>query len=81
MKECKNRWFYLRATLWTEEFILDMLFEDFDEIENAIKADTEMWNPKEIKERWDNDFDESLDDLLQWIPNRLEYCDSFFNEY
>ena len=80
MKECKNRWFYLRATLWTEEFILDMLLEDFDDIENVIKADTEMWNPKEIKERWDNDFDESLDDLLQWIPNRLEYCDSFFNE-
>jgi len=80
MKECKNRWFYLRATLWTEEFILDMIFEDFDEIENAIKADTEKWNPKEIKERWDNNFDESLADFLQWIPNRLEYCDSFFNE-
>ena len=81
MKECKNRWFYLRENLWTEEFILNMLFEDFDEFENAIKADVEMWNPKEIKERWDNDFNESLDNLLQWIPNRLRYCDSFFYDF
>ena len=58
-----------------------MLFEDFDEFENAIKADVEMWNPKEIKERWDNDFNESLDNLLQWIPNRLRYCDSFFYDF
>ncbi|TFF89271.1 MAG: hypothetical protein EU548_07740 [Promethearchaeota archaeon] len=80
MQECKSRWFYLRDNLWTEDFILDMLFEDFDEIENAIKADTEMWNPKEIKKKYDNDFDESLGDLLEWIPNRLEYCDSFFSK-
>ena len=93
LQDCKNRWFLLREELWTEEFIMDMLLDDYEEIEELIKIDTEMWKPITVKEKpkqkWpymykystkEFDLDEYLDFLFQWIPERLSYCDQYFTE-
>ena len=93
LKECKDRWFFLREELWTKEFIMNMLLDDYDEIEPLIRIDTEMWKPINVKENppqkgpymykystKEFDLDEYLDYLFYWIPERLSFCDQHFGE-
>lgn len=94
MQECKSRWNELRETLWTEEFILDMLFDDYEEIKELIEIDTQIWKPITVdekpKQKWpymykystkEFDLEEYLEYLFNWIPERLQYCDYYFNQF
>lgn len=93
MQECKYRWNELREEFWTEEHILDMLFDDYKEIKELIEIDTKIWKPitvdEEPKQEWpymykystkEFNLEEYLNYLFDWIPKRLQYCDSYFNE-
>ena len=80
MEDVKIRWFELRQTIWSEESILDMLTEIYEEIENILDIETEKWNPGDLKEEWKNDVDLSVERLFEWISERLDFCDSYFNE-
>lgn len=94
MQECKSRWNELREKLWTEEFILDMLFEEYQEIKELIEIDTQLWKPITVdekpKQKWpymykystkEFDLEEYLEYLFNWIPQRLQYCDYYFNQF
>jgi hypothetical protein len=79
MRDCKNRWIYLREKLWTEEFILEMLSDIYKEIEDILEIETSKWNPICIYEKWDNQVEIFIEHLFQWIPDRLEFCDDYFD--
>ena len=34
-----------------------------------------------MRPHWKNDVDESVKRLFTWIPKRLNYCDSYFEEF
>ena len=78
---CSSRWLELRETLWTEEFILDMVSEIYDSIEEILDIETEKWNPGDLREEWYNDVDVSVKNLFTWISERLIFCDSYFLNY
>ena len=78
MKDCKNRWIELREELWTEEFILDMLYDTYEEIEDILRYETNLIYSDEFKEDTIIVVDEAVEHLFQWIPDRLKFCDSFF---
>jgi len=77
-EDCKNRWIFLREELWTEEFFLDMISDNYEKIRDILEIETEMWNPVVLYEKWDNDFEEHVDHLYEWFPERLEFCDTYF---
>ena len=93
-QECKYRWNELREEVWSEEYILDMLFNDYEKIKEMIEIDTKMWKPitvdKEPKQKWpymykystkEFDLEEYLNYLFEWIPERLQYCDFYFDQF
>ena len=80
MQDCKERWLYLRANLWTDHFILDMIYEIYEEIEDILELELEMWTPDSLK-REPYDLDEHVNELFEWFPERLAFCDSYFAKY
>ncbi len=78
MKDCKNRWIELREELWTEEFILDMLYDNYEEIDDILRYETNLIYSDEFKEDTIIVVDEAVKHLFQWIPDRLKFCDSYF---
>jgi len=94
MKNCKNRWFTIREKLWTDSVILDMLSDIYKEIKNILEYEMKLWEPETVDEEpeepWPDgviystkefDLDEYISKLYQFIPNRLEFCDSYFFQY
>ena len=79
MQNCKKRWIYLREELWTDDFILDMLNDQYEKIEDILELELEMWTPP-VLAREPYDLDEHVYDLFQWFPERLAFCDSYFEE-
>ena len=90
-QDCENRWVYLREEFWTNEFIFDMVLDIYDEIEDFIQIDTQMWKPITVKDKSlvynrylystkEFDLEEYINKLLEFIPERLEYCDLYFSE-
>jgi spore coat protein CotH len=76
---CKERWIDLRENLWSEDFILEMAFENFEEIKDILEIELDMW--KRDNEKDNNiSLDEEIDDLLQWFSDRLAFCDIYFSE-
>ncbi len=73
MRDCKNRWRELRKKLWTEDFVLEMLEELYEEIKNDLERDLNMWQPKQDPQKY-------IDLLFEWIPERLDYCDDYFDK-
>ncbi len=78
MRECSSRWFQLREELWTDEYILNMFSSYYEEIKDVLEYETSMWNPKSIRSRYNNDLDEFVEYLYDWILPRLEFCDNYF---
>lgn len=81
MQECINRWFELREVLWTEEYFLDKIFDIYNEIKDFIELDQLMWFDsvryycnKELEE----DNEEYFENLIEYVPKRLEFCDNYF---
>jgi spore coat protein CotH len=76
---CKERWIDLRENLWSEDFILEMAFENFEEIKDILEIELDMC--KRDNEKDNNiSLDEEIDDLLQWFSDRLAFCDIYFSE-
>ena len=75
---CKKRWFELREEVWTEEFVLDMLYDNYEEIKDILKYEAKLVYKSEFKEDINLVVDEAVEHLFQWIPERLDFCDSYF---
>lgn len=75
-EDCKKRWFYIREKLWSVDFILDILSHIYEDIENILEIETTMWEPEGAEKN--SDVEDYIDSLFQWIPERLEFCDSYF---
>lgn len=73
-EECTARWKELREKLWTEDFILDMIIDMYEEVKDSLERDINLWQPSLSPEDY-------YKDLIKWIPDRLEFCDSYFAEY
>ena len=93
MNECKNRWFQLRETLWTDKFILDMLSDILNDIKEVLEYEMNKWKPETVEEEPDYDwpdiviystkeFDlrEYVDSLFEFISERLDFCDQYFSD-
>jgi len=81
-QDCKKRWFELRETILTEEMILDLVSEYYNEIKDVLYVDSEMWYPKLYGEKWDKEtVDIKIKALYEWIPKRLSFCDLYFSNY
>jgi len=80
-EECKTRWNQLRVELWTEEFILDIISDMYDEIKEVLEIDSNRWYPWLFGDEWRERVEESIDWLFDWIPERLEFCDLYFNGF
>ena len=80
-QDCKARWFQLREELWTEEYILDMVSDMYDDIKEVLEIDSKMWYPWLFGEDWEQRVDESIDWLYDWIRDRLEFCDLYFTDF
>jgi len=81
-EDCKNRWFELRNTIWTEERILDKLTEIYNDIKQVLDMDVDLWNSREpllFREDKQNNIEESVRNLFNWIPERLQYCNIYFH--
>ncbi len=76
--ELKNRWFQLREEVWTEEFILNILSEIYEEIKTLVEIDAKMWYQGIFGDNWKQKLEESIDNLFEWIPDRLIFCDDYF---
>jgi len=70
-KACKKRWFELRKDLWVENYFMDMLFKIYEDIKESIKISMTLYD-------MDDKMDEYVNYLIQWIPDRIEFCDSYF---
>ena len=76
--ELKIRWFQLREELWTNEFIIDMISDMYEEIKIILEIDASMWYRSIFEESWKQELEESIDHLYEWIPKRLNFCDYYF---
>ncbi|TFF90865.1 MAG: hypothetical protein EU548_00865 [Promethearchaeota archaeon] len=82
-EDCKNRWTYLRESLWTNEYLLDELSSIYKEIEEILVIEVFLWKHRTEKEDDGEEFiiEEYVDALFEWIPERLDFCDSYFAEF
>ena len=81
MREVKERWLFLRESLWTKDSILDMLLDIYEKIKNISEIDVNMWYPWYFDMEWELKIDEAVEKLFEWIPKRLEFCDSYFLKF
>ncbi|MFX1392822.1 MAG: CotH kinase family protein [Promethearchaeota archaeon] len=77
----KERWFNLRITIWSEQNIVDMLEDIYEEVKDILEIETNKWNPGDMQSHWKNNVDESVKRLFTWIPERLDFCDSYFEKF
>ena len=73
IEACKVRWFELRKDLWTENYLMDMLFETYEKIKESIKLSMELYD-------MEDNMDNYVNYLIQWIPDRIYFCDSYFTD-
>ena len=78
MEASKKRWNELRVDLWTDESILDMLDDNYEEVKDILKYEANLVYSNEFKDDIDIVVDKAVNYLFEWIPKRLEYCDSYF---
>lgn len=83
MNETRNRWKYLRETLWTDQYILDIIFDIYNKIKFALELDAHIWDPAikvYFNEDWKNEVKVYFEHLIEYIPKRLAFCDQIFFE-
>jgi len=74
MRECKTRWFELREELWSEETIMNMIFDYYEQIKDSLKLSMTIWDLEDEREKY-------LDLFFEYIPERLLVCDSYFSQF
>lgn len=81
VSNCKNRWFKLRETHWTEEYLFDEMYDIYHEIKDDIEVDHLKWFGT-VKDYSKEDFRKDLEDLIkhltEYFPKRLIFCDRYF---
>ena len=45
------------------------------------EIDMNMWYPWYLDMEWELKIDEAVEKLFEWIPKRLEFCDSYFLKF
>ena len=50
---------------------MNMLFENYEKIKESMKISMALYD-------MDDKMDEYVNLLIQWIPDRIEFCDSYF---
>lgn len=78
-KDCMERWLQLRVKLWSEEYLLNLIQDFYDEIKEILPLELEMWE-RETMKRKNLEIDDYISNLLNWMPDRLAFCDSYFSE-
>ena len=81
MRDVKERWLFLRESFWMKDSILDMLLDTYEEIKDISEIDMKMWYPWYLDMEWELKIDEAVEYLFDWIPKRLEFCDSYFLKF
>ncbi len=94
IQACKDRWNEIRQELWNEEFIIDFLSNYYNSIKNVLYPDIFEfpWNPLIVEASEPIRFSPSgknkefkiedyINHLYQYIPERLEICDEFFETW
>jgi len=61
-----------------EEFIIDIVSDMYEEIKDISELDSEIWYPWIFEKNWEEEVDEAVNYLFEWIPNRLNFCDDYF---
>ncbi|TFF90915.1 MAG: hypothetical protein EU548_00590 [Promethearchaeota archaeon] len=74
MWNSRVRWLELREELWTEDYIMNKLFNYYKDIKESLKISMTVYD-------LDKKIDRYVDYLIDWIPERLEYCDEYFLHY
>ncbi len=77
----KDRWFYLRQSLWTEEFILDKVSEMYEDIKNTLEIDANTWYSLIFDNKFESETDDAINYLFEWISDRIAFCDSYFLDF
>ena len=70
-KNCSARWTQLRIDVWSNSSIFNSLSNIYNSIKFYISLDLGIWNQ-------DHDPQTYVDNLTQWITDRLVYCDIYF---
>ena len=65
-------WKWIQKSIFLS--FLDLLDDMYDEIENVMELDDEIWYSEKSYRA-----DKRAEYLIDWIPDRLEYCDDYFN--
>jgi spore coat protein CotH len=77
---CKNRWIDIRENHWSEDFILDMASKNYEEIKEILDFELRRWS-RNKNNRQNFKSDDQIDELFQWISDRLAFCDLYFFDF
>jgi hypothetical protein len=83
IQECKDRWLEIRETLWTEEYIYDKVYDIYEEIKDSVEIEKYLWSNTIVdfsKKDREEDFEDYINRLIEYIPERLDFCDIYFEE-
>ena len=78
--DCKNRWIDLRENIWTDNFLLDMASDNYEEIKDILELELKMWK-RESNNKKNFDINQEINELYHWISDRLDFCDLYFSEF
>ncbi|NVM37659.1 MAG: CotH kinase family protein [Candidatus Lokiarchaeota archaeon] len=91
MQEVKTRWAELRADLWTKEYIFGIISKIYNQIQEILEIELEMWKPITVEgyisPEWPDecfysneefDLNEAIQFLYNWTEERLQFCDLYF---
>ena len=91
IREVKIRWAELRADLWTKEYIFGLISKMYNQIQEILEIDLEMWKPITVEgyisPGWPDEcfysneefyLNETVQFLYNWTEGRLQFCDLYF---
>ena len=58
-----------------------MLSEIYNEIKDVIDIDTNLWYHNLWAENWEEEIDKSIEHVFDWIPERIDFCDYYFDQF
>ncbi len=70
-QNCSKRWDELRNSVWSNESIFNALSTIYSECKPYIQLDLNIWDQPYNSEKY-------IDQLKDWISDRLDFCDDHF---
>jgi hypothetical protein len=71
-QNCSARWNELRGDIWNNESISKTISNIYSECKPYVQHDLNLWNQPYNSENY-------IDQLKDWILDRLDFCDDHFN--